>query len=541
MDIAKLCAVSAPLHVLERRLGEIERRLEAAPPVVAAIRRRFVVGVFAVAAASIFFFQAYDVGLASPKKDWHHLAWVSAHNLAAMAHASPQTGFVGYALHTFEGGRDAYVYFYRSTFIGPLVQRTLTMSFTDDLCAQIFMNRQFMNAMMVLGIWLGFLVLRRLGVSDCLAMASSLLAFSGHYAMFYKDLIAPDSVTAMAMLLGVYGILRFLQTRAAGALYASSIGAVSIGWGYAVLPVIGLHAAYDAVRGWRSAPSRGAKRMGAALRAHGVRVFVITTGLTAALVMYNVAIEMKLRDISWRETDLVGTMLKRTGQLEEFQKAHEDQLEWPRFTKDQLERVARSFPGVTQELPKKNPIATFALAGALVLAFVSAFARWGAAERVASSLLVGSGFLWLFPMRNLAAIHDYTAICYVGVPLAAFGAVARHLPRCVGPIALLFAFCVLFCANLATNEEKNATAAAINGEIREFGAIASALPPGARVYVDKGYRKIVKGSPYALGFLLKDAVLAKELEDAEFVVSKRPDYNRKNLTKKNREVFLFRK
>ncbi|MBK8619711.1 MAG: hypothetical protein IPN96_22040 [Anaerolineales bacterium] len=38
-------------------------------------------------------------------------------------------------------------------------------------------------------------------------------------------------------------------------------------------------------------------------------------------------------------------------------------------------------------------------------------------RRMIYLILTLSGFVWLFPLRNLAAFHDYTAMYYIGIPL----------------------------------------------------------------------------------------------------------------------------
>jgi hypothetical protein len=128
----------------------------------------------------------------------------------------------------------------------------------------------------------------------------------------------------------------------------------------------------------------------------------------------------------------------------------------------------------------------------------------------------------------------------VGVPLVLFGTVLHFLPKLLSPLVLLVAFAAFSSSNISINEKKNKIADSVNPVIGDFQKIKEKLKPGSTIYYPEGYRNLIRGAPYAVGYLLSDHyVVDKKRDYAQYIISKKRFYNSKGLTVRNRNVFLF--
>jgi hypothetical protein len=151
-----------------------------------------------------------------------------------------------------------------------------------------------------------------------------------------------------------------------------------------------------------------------------------------------------------------------------------------------------------------------------------------------------SGFFWLFPMRNLAAFHDYTAMYYIGVPLVLYMAFLSPLKRfgkatiglCVACIAL-YAVVNSGVSQLHSGRQKASSAYTV-----DFNRIVQTIGEGKNVYVDGGYSHVVPGVAYALGFYLAGDYITS-LDVSDYVISTDKHYQPETLTPANKKAFLF--
>lgn len=494
-----------------------------------------------------------------------HHGWVSAHVLAIVGHASPRTGFVGYAVQTREpDGSSEYHYFQRSPVPFSVVLKGVLEGAGERAGDRIYLARQAMNGVFVATMGLAFLVLRRLGYDRVRAATAVLLAFAGYYVTFYRDLVSGDLPAVLGMLLIVYGAARYRQEGRVWALYAGAVAGVSLGFGYASLAALGLWAALE---GWeRLRASHGSwtpRALGRAASGPAARALLLGVAFAAGYVGYNAAMEARVREVGIGETSLVNGAVRRLGLDPSFAtEGRERPLSWARHAATLGERITAGlapYPFGVGEPVKQAveyyvqraglPGTLLAVAGVAVLLVVQT-RRHGPRERPLFLLLALSGLAWLGPMKNLSLPHNYTAIYLLGLSLAVYAALANRLPRPARGPALALALAVFVGASLSAQETHRLRAAEASHYTADLERIAELLPAGASVHVAGEYAirvdqspDLVPGAPYAVGFFLPEAYLSP-LAGAQYVLARDRDLAlggraAQLMTPENERVFLF--
>jgi hypothetical protein len=163
--------------------------------------------------------------------------------------------------------------------------------------------------------------------------------------------------------------------------------------------------------------------------------------------------------------------------------------------------------------------------------------RLEAGRRMVFFILAGSGIVWLFAMRNLSAFHDYTAMYYLGIPLAFYSAVTSRLrlPRPAWIAVVLISLAVFTRRDLEIQNLHTRLGQPYNTYTHDFMRMAEALPgPGQSIELEDG----VPYAPYAFGFYLPGDFQASGPATAYVISSRRrrlPDL----LTPDNERLFLF--
>ena len=177
---------------------------------------------------------------------------------------------------------------------------------------------------------------------------------------------------------------------------------------------------------------------------------------------------------------------------------------------------------------------------AAVLALIGLYARrLDPKRRMVVLVLAISGVVWLMAMRNLSAFHDYTAMYYLGLPLAFYVAVTSRLRLPRGAwIAIAIAGLAIFTSrDLMIQGLHEKLGQPYNAYTHDFMRIAAALPgPGQTIDLQDG----IPFAPYAFGFYLPDDLLAPP-SIADYVISRNPRRLPTNLTPDNEHLFLFRR
>lgn len=490
-----------------------------------------------------------------------HHGWVSAHALAIAAHATPDAGWLGYSVQSkSDDGETTLHYFDRypvwtSAIFGAVLASHPAFS------EQIQRTRLVMNLFFVATLALAVLLLHRLFGNLTLAIAASLLAMSGYYAMFYRDMVHFDQPAVLGILLCLLAILRYEQT---GRLLGPALllfVAASSGRSYAVAPTIAAWCLYHLILSARThGLARGLYRwMRNPPMLFGLYVFA----LLCAYLVHNTAHEAARRDVTISETSIVKSAARRIGTNARFASERQVPLTWQLHAETQLHRVTTAlvpYPALgSVELRDAIPyyvkrlgvlVHTLILLACITL-IVAAARRLGRAQRVVFVLMALSGWLWLIPMKNLAIPHEYTSLYQLGFLLAAIAGLLRLLPVLGQRIALGISVYVFVAGIVGSNDTHVQRSQEARQVTADFEAIASYLLHGDNVHVAKPYDlvvdnapDIVPGAPYAVAYYLSGQYLVpKEL--ASYIVSRDSQRARETscleaLTPTNVLVYLYR-
>lgn len=494
-----------------------------------------------------------------------HHGWVSSHILAISQHAYAHNGFVGYAVQSRDdSGAVEYHYFdrYPVPFSAGL---HLLLQSNPNAFDQIYLARQVMNLIFLANIIVAYLLLRRLTGSVLIALSAALLAFSGYYFMFFRDMVHFDQPAVLGVTLLLYGIAIHHQTGRAWPLYAATIAALSMGRAYPAMAVLGVWLLLEAWHMARAASWRLRAATAVLYRSHVPRAFLLGLILSSSYLAYNVVAEASIRDVKLTETSIVGSALRRIGASESFaQKERSTPLTWSAHARTQAERLvvgAIPYPfwvpdeykrGIEYLVRRAGPLAiglALAVGAGLIGGFVL---RQSSAGRRLWLLVVLSGFAWLVPMKNLAIPHQYTTVYHLGLFLTLFVALISLLsPRY--RLYVLVASAVIFVSStLSVNAIHDATGSRVNPVTADFQEIRTHLAPKANVFLFApdarrldGSVAIVEGAPYAAAFYLPDQYFST-LAMAEYVVARvadgpcPPTVTCELLTPRNESIVLSR-
>lgn len=464
-----------------------------------------------------------------------HHGWVSSHTLAIIAHATPENGFVGYALATLDqDGKPGYEYFDRYPVYFSAGMHAL-LSWKPRLTTQIFLAKQAMNGIFLLTVGAAYFLLRRFSLSTMPALAATILAFSSPYLIFYKDMVHYDQPALLGMLLLMLAIAEFKRGRRRYVVYLAAVLAVSLGRGYASLAVLFVWLGVDTleVLARKISAREKASAMVALAALHS---FLIGAGWAALNLGYNISVAAAKTGVAPLQTDIVGSAVNRLALSQEFNDSYASLLGWSRFASDEVVRIVRwSFP--VWEYEGSVLVSSLIVAGAVIVILV-----WGRsmdrARRQLLSILALSGPLWIVGMRNLTAMHDYTAMYFIGIPLAFYGALAHflRLPRAGWVLAVVLSLSVFAVRNDMIQDLHREIGDPMRAYTYDYMAIRERLPSeGQSIHLVEG----IPYGPFAFGFFLPGHRLAPA-EYASYIVASDPDLLPDNLTRMNSRVFLYK-
>jgi hypothetical protein len=464
-----------------------------------------------------------------------HHGWVSSHTLAVIAHARPSNAFVGYALAIEdEDGQLDFDYFDRYPVFFSAGMHAL-LSLKARLSTQVFLAKQAMNGVFLLTVLAAYLLLRKLSVPPLPSLVATLLAVSSPYLLFYKDMVHYDQPALLGMLLLILAIAVNKIDGKRAVVYLATLAATSLGRGYASLVILALWFALEAVEALRHSPAPWPKRIFGLLSLTAFRALLLGVGWATLNLAYNIYVEAAKRGLPALQTSIVNSAVNRLALSQEFNASYADLLAWRYFISDELIRLVRwSFPIWDYE----GSWLLSALVVVLMLTVIVLFGRsLDSARRKVLVILVLSGPIWLFMMRNLSAFHDYTAMYFLGIPLAFFASIVSlvRLPRLGWVVALILSLAVFSARNAQIQDLHRAIGAASSSYTHDFMRIAAALPAqGQAIYLADG----VPYAPYAFGFYLPDQLLASA-ENADYTISRNRRLLPTNLTPENSRLFLF--
>lgn len=466
-----------------------------------------------------------------------HHGLVSSLTLAIITTATPENNFVGYAVeYKDEQNNLHYDYFDRyPVFYSALFNQVLNLR--PKLSSKIYLAKQVMNVIFLTTILLAFLILSKLLKNKLIALIATLLAFANPFLLFYKDMVHFDQPALFGFLLLIYAITLYKIDGWKWPLYVSTLIAVALGRGYASLAVLVLWLVIEGILILRTHGQAFGEKVKTIIKHPAFLVLVLGIVWAASLLSYNIIIEAQKTNVPILQTSIFQSAEKRLSLNQGFNEANANIINWGQFIKTEINWIIQwAFP-----INKVN----FGFVGNTIL-LLGMFTIMGIViqrqspeRRIIYLILTLSGFAWLFPMRNLAAFHDYTTMYYIGIPLVFISSLFVLLKpsRDATYYLALMAAILYFVALVQVRDLAVSISGNTSQYTYDFMNIQSTIEgAGNNVY----FADIVPDGPYAPRFYLSDQYLAPE-DISDYVITSDENYGALNLTPDNEILFLFEK
>lgn len=428
--------------------------------------------------------------------------------------------------------------------------------FEPDLSMQIYIARQVMNVFIVAALLLSIFMIKKLITDQYLSLSVSLFAFSSYYLLYYNDMIFNDTPALFGFVLALFLVVKCHEdTFRKPLLFLFPILSISTGWQpYAVFMTWFVVDAFDQIR-----QKRRWSDIITIFRRPAFIVLSIAIIYGILILGIELLLEWNLRGGSFWKLPSIDSMFGRMGVTTHG-------FEWDIFVLKQIYRITNMlipFSGIltghlklTEKLGYGWTPFILGLSFCLisVVFFLLAIVRFK--KRIKFYLFyifILSGFFWSLPMRHFTAYHDYQAPFYIGLSLMFFVVLSLYVkPAFVKTVAVCS--CLLFVISVyQMNKVKSIDSQRLNAITEDFEKIYAKLPKNSKVFVDsKGRYKDSLGMDVGRNELSAELGIGGQSidfflvghyrvfpEDAEYIISKNPNYNREKLTD-NPIVNLFK-
>ena len=511
-----------------------------------------------------------------------HHDWLTSQHLTQAVNLSPRQNFLLYISRTPDAeGNTAYTTYARWPIGSYALVKVATLPFGDNLAAGIYAARIVMLLLFAAAAVLAYLALARLCRDVCrdgwVALTATLLAFSSYHCLYYNDAFAPDAAPGLfGALLAFHGMAVFEQEGRFRQLLIKSCAGLLLCWPvYALLlPYIVFGIAREAFRARAGAlPSVklggwGQIRRGivALLSGRYLQLGVVTLCFGIAVLGFNVVNEYFAFD---REIPLAELPTLARAEFHYSGKPIEDYAvtsDWGTFLEQQFHRIGKMTqpyfmsPFDLDWVPEDaNYLSLITGAAAVAVGGIGLiFVRHK--MLLATGLL--AGFVWTLPLRNWAALHNFQALFYIGIPLAAFALIMLYIRRLSGPplaavfaVAAMAAF-VVSAAAMAGVGHDYAVSKAEKAVMQDFAVIRELVndTDGVVYVAAKETDPELFGAPLASGYYLAgkfvlfahynfETRVADQVPElrawADYVVIPEREPGPALLTPDNRRVFLY--
>ena len=496
--------------------------------------------------------------------------WGTVKNMAVVENMSPAHNFLlTTRVWRDDDGAPHYAPYGRFPVGGYVLLKLATLPFGGDLAAKLMAARVLMLLMFCGAAALAFLAMSRATGSRWIALAATLLAFSGFYALYHADHVSNESVMDLfGAGLALHGMAVFVQEGRFRQLLVKTCAALLLGWHvYALLLpfiVLGFGGAALALLRSAAASDEKAKAARAAIislvRSRCAALAAVSILFGAALLAFNFASEYINEGGGGRKTPLelesVNSALRRFG-VNSPVSGHPD-LQWDRFAMRQLYRagvasvpyaaaraVGWEFRGLEPSDVALAP-AVWGLAATGAALGALAFARRRRRLLMASAVLFG--FCWAIPMRynTFPALHTFEGVHYLWLALALFALALVGARRLLGGRAAIaaaaiaapiFALSVFYAGQLTEGAHE---AERQRAEMADFDVIRE-MTRGKTVGVFPDDGPWFAPMEYYLAGIERMGVLGGvcEQDRADFVVNRSRAEIPSLLTTDNRFAFLY--
>ncbi len=495
--------------------------------------------VILIVVVATFTFQSKVLGLEGGYDDQqpNHHGWVTANTLAIISKATPENYFVGYALASKDDQNNIhYEYFDRyPVFFSAVFNRIL--SFSNTLAEKLHIARQVMNFIFLGTLILAFLIADKLIKNKPLSLAIVLLVFSNPYLLWYKDMVHFDQPALFGFLLLIYSLALYKLDGLKPPLYIATFVAIGLGRGYASYSILFLWLAFEAFMILKARGVDIKEKIKGIIKHPSFLLVIIAIAWGGSLLTYNVIVEAHIRDVSIIQTSILRSARYRLSLNPQFNQENEDVINLSRFAESQVERIIQwSFP--VKEMPLGFS-GSLLLLGIMFAAIGIMIWKQTVERRIIYLILTFSGFVWLIPLRNLAAFHDYTAMYYIGIPLAFFISIfaALNPSKKVSSFLLIAGMAVYFSAIIQVRDWHENTAGKADAYVYDFDRILEKIDGTGN---NVNMAQVIPYGPFPPGFYLSEQYLSSK-NAADYIVTRDRKYSPNNLTPDNKVIFLFKK
>lgn len=444
-----------------------------------------------------------------------HLGWVPSHVAAQVIKATPENGFVGYALGFESNGIKDYYYFDRYPIFFSALTRTVLLPFESDLGLWVLLSKYWMDLIFIGTVFLGFLITGYLTQDIWKRLSITILSFCGYYFFQYKSMIHFDQPAILGMAALMEAIFHYEKTKQTKRFLIWSILAPLLGRGYASLFMLVLYFMYKLVF----------EKFGTTIKL-ALKTIIPGGVICSTCLAYNIFFEAKIRNVPIEQVSIVMSAKSRLGITKFAETKTEEGVSFGTFTIEQIERVGRHLT----PFALGNSAVKFFIPILLIVLLVLAYRRRHVldlkGQRLFLILLLLSGPFWLFPMKRLAGPHDYTTMYYWALGIGFFYLLIEFIPNSkrvfiVSCVILAACFGKLVSEKNKLNKELNAIAENLHQVRQQVLKDAGSR----RLYIPQGEREVLPSRPYSMGFYFHD-----------FVITRTPQLNDWVLVRDNEEL-----
>jgi hypothetical protein len=470
-------------------------------------------------------------------KQPNHHGWVTANTLAIISKATPENYFVGYALVSKDDQNNLhYEYFDRyPVFFSAVFNRILSSS--DTLADKLRIARQVMDFIFLATLIVAFLIVDKLIRNKPLSLAIVLLVFSNPYLLWYKDMVHFDQPALFGFLLLIYALALYKFDGRKLLLYISTFVAIGLGRGYASYSILGLWLAFEAFLILKASGAGIKEKIRSIFRHPAFLLLILAIAWGGSLLTYNVVVEAHTRNVSIVQTSILQSARYRLSLNPNFNQENEDVINLPRFAESQVDRIIQwSFP--VRQMP-------FGFSGNLLLLGIMFVVigiiiwRQTLERRMIYLILALSGFVWLIPLRNLAAFHDYTAMYYIGIPLVFFISIftALNPSKLVSSLLLIAGLAVYTFTVVQVKDWHESNVGKADMYVHDLDRILDKIDGTGN---NINMAEVIPYGPFPPGFYFSEQYLSSK-NTADYIVSRDKNRLPNNLTPDNEVIFLFKK
>ncbi len=483
-----------------------------------------------------FFILVFYLSVIEPKLlgfiNSHH-GWVSAEQLAIIVRSTLENNFVGYRM-LFDGGPS---YFSKAPFPSYAIFNLFLIPF-EDVSTKLFVARSLMDILYLLNIVLLFGLVYQYSKNWKISAISTILGFSGYYAVYYRDLIVPDNFLVLSFILSGYAMYYAKINRIKKSYFVMLL---SVSMGYVLVNTIpyiiwGIYEIYNKIR-----------------HKYAIKkyIFIIFFSgmISFSYFSYNILMEANTRSVTLQQTDIFASMMKRAGQDGSYKKAYKDKLDWNNHLPLMLNRFFEKslIPAALQKNKYKrknvekvnyNPLYFIVIFLLLNTLYKNpTFNEKSKNLKPILLILIVSASYMFFVLKGYA-LHDFSAVTLSITATFAWFIILLNFTRffyILAPLTIL----IFYFSNITTVEYKQTILEKKKVDIYDFDKINLILSKedAKVIFIEEGYRNLVSQSPYSSGFLLSDYRISNNKEKCDFMISTK---NIKNtLTPNNRFHFLY--